>query len=184
MQNNFYSKEELKQIGFKKIGENVLISKKTSIYNPQEIEIKNNVRIDDFVILSGKIKIGNYVHISIFCAIQASNIGIDLEDFCGLAPSVFLFSSSDDYFGNYMTNAMVPDEYRNVRKGKIEIKKHVIIGANSVILPGIILEEGTAIAAMSLVNRSTEGWYIYSGNPIKKIFPRSKGLLKLAKNLE
>ena len=52
--NSFYSKEELKEIGFKKYGENVLISRKTSIYNPEKIIIGNNVRIDDFCILSRK----------------------------------------------------------------------------------------------------------------------------------
>jgi len=47
----FYSREELEKIGFKSIGENVLISDKTSIYNPQNIEIGSNVRIDDTFIL-------------------------------------------------------------------------------------------------------------------------------------
>lgn len=37
--NSFYSREELKKIGFKSYGENVLISKKASIYSPEKIEI-------------------------------------------------------------------------------------------------------------------------------------------------
>ena len=53
--NSFYTENELKQIGFKRIGENVLISRKASIYQPELIEIGNNVRIDDFCILSGNI---------------------------------------------------------------------------------------------------------------------------------
>ena len=52
--NTFYSKEELENIGFAEIGHNVLVSKKASIYKPELIEIGNNVRIDDFCILSGK----------------------------------------------------------------------------------------------------------------------------------
>ncbi|MEC2449247.1 acyltransferase, partial [Bacillus cereus] len=50
---SFYSQEELSEIGFLSVGENVLISKKTSIYNPGAISVGNNVRIDDFCILSG-----------------------------------------------------------------------------------------------------------------------------------
>ena len=61
--NSFYSDEELKKIRFKSLGENVLISKKASIYSPEKIIIGNNVRIDDFCILSGNIQIGNHVHI-------------------------------------------------------------------------------------------------------------------------
>jgi len=63
---SYYSKIELSQIGFKSLGDNVLISKKTSFYGISRICIGNNVRIDDFCVLSagiGGIFIGNYVHI-------------------------------------------------------------------------------------------------------------------------
>ena len=69
--NSFYSNEELKQLGLKSFGKNVLISKKCSIYGADKISIGNNVRIDDFCILSGKIVIGNYVHISAYSALYA-----------------------------------------------------------------------------------------------------------------
>ena len=55
--NSFYTVEELGKIGFKKLGKNVLISKKSSIYTPENISIGDNVRIDDFTILSGTIEI-------------------------------------------------------------------------------------------------------------------------------
>lgn len=48
----FYTREQLEKKGFKSIGENVLISDKTSIYSPQNISIGNNVRIDDYCVLS------------------------------------------------------------------------------------------------------------------------------------
>lgn len=40
MSNSFYSEEELEQIGFKSIGKNVKISKKTSIYNASKMVIE------------------------------------------------------------------------------------------------------------------------------------------------
>jgi len=46
----FLSKDELQKIGFKSIGDSVLISDKYSIYSSQNIEIRNNVRIDDFCV--------------------------------------------------------------------------------------------------------------------------------------
>ena len=72
MSNSFYEKNELERLGIKKIGKNVLISRKASIYNPEEILIGNNVRIDDFCILSGKIKLGSNIHISSFCALYGN----------------------------------------------------------------------------------------------------------------
>ena len=59
----FLSDEELRKIGFKSLGTNVLISNKVSIYGAEFISIGDNVRIDDFCILSGKITFGNNIHI-------------------------------------------------------------------------------------------------------------------------
>ena len=55
-QNSFYNPEEVLQLGFKSVGENVLISRFARFYGIGNMEIGNNVRIDDFSILSGKIK--------------------------------------------------------------------------------------------------------------------------------
>ena len=64
----FYSESELKNLGFKKIGSNVLISKKASLYGVSQMEIGDNVRIDDFCILSGNIMLGSNIHISAYVA--------------------------------------------------------------------------------------------------------------------
>ena len=48
MNTSFYSESELKRLGFKSVGKNVLLSRKSSIYLPEKITIGNNVRIDDF----------------------------------------------------------------------------------------------------------------------------------------
>ena len=60
-----YSQDELFAFGFKSIGKNVLISRKASIYGADKIEIGNNVRIDDFCVLSSGddgFLIGNNIH--------------------------------------------------------------------------------------------------------------------------
>lgn len=66
---SFYSRSELEHIGFATIGKNVLLSRKASIYSPAMISIGDNVRIDDFCILSGCIGIGSQVHISAYVAL-------------------------------------------------------------------------------------------------------------------
>ena len=178
---SYYTKEELKSIGFKSIGENVLISRKTSIYGASRVSIGNNVRIDDFTIISaGKegIQIGNNVHIAVFCSIQG-DARIILSDFCGISSKVAIYSSSDDYTGEYLTNPTVPEKYLGVITAEVFLGKHVIVGSGSVILPNIRLEDGVAIGALSLVNRNCQSFTIYSGNPIKKLCARNKNLLDL-----
>ena len=71
--NSFYSIDEIKKIGFKSIGNNVLISKKASFYNAETMVIGNNVRIDDFCILSGIIEIRDYVHIAAYSGLFAGS---------------------------------------------------------------------------------------------------------------
>ena len=177
----YYTKEQLKQLGFKDIGENVKISDKASIYNCDQIEIGDNSRIDDFCVVSGKIKIGRNVHIAPFCLVAGGEKGIVFEDFSGLAYQVQVFTQSDDYSGRTLTNPTIPDEYKKEAKKEVFIGKHSIVGAGSIIMPGVVFAEGTSVGALSLVRKKTEEWSIYLGNPAKKIASRKKDLLELEK---
>lgn len=175
----YLTPKELMAMGFKHVGENVLISDKASIYNANQIEIGDNSRIDDFCVISGKITIGRNVHIAPFCLLAGGEMGIILEDFAGLAYHSQVFSQSDDYTGKSLTNPTIPKEFKLEKKLPVHIKKHVIIGAGSIVMPGVILETGCAIGAMSLVRKSTKPWGVYMGNPIKRLKDRKKDLLVL-----
>ena len=161
MKTSFYSEKELKKFGFKNIGENVLISKKASFYGEQNISFANNIRIDDFCILSGKIKIGNYVHIAAGSVLIGSNKGITFDDFAGCSHYVCIYAVTDTYSGYCLTNPTIPNNYRKVIQGTVYIEKYVIIGAGSIILPSVRIREGAAIGALSLVDKSTDAWKIY-----------------------
>ena len=178
----FYTKEELNEIGFKYIGENVLISNKTSIYGAKNIEIGSNVRIDDYVILSPgtSLKIGNYVHIGCYTSIIGKG-EIILEDFVGISGRVSLYSSSDDYTGLGMTNPMIPNEFKRVTNGKIHIKRHSIIGTSSVLLPNVTIGIGCSIYAQTLIKSNCEDFGVYSGSPSKLIGKRLKKFLDYEK---
>ena len=177
----YYNNEELEQMGFKYIGQNVKISNKASIYNCDQIEIGDNSRIDDFCVISGKIKIGRNVHITPQCLVAGGEKGILFEDFVTIAYQVQIFTQSDDYSGSTMTNSTIPLKYKNEDKKEVVLGKFSIVGASSVIMPGVILAEGTSVGAMSLVLLDTESWSIYVGNPAKKIKNRKKDLLELEK---
>lgn len=178
---SFYTKNELQNLGFKSIGSNVLISKFARFYNPETIEIGNNVRIDDFCLLSGRIKLGDYIHISAYSALYGK-YGIELENFAGLSPRCTIFSASDDFSGNYLIGPMVDNQYTNITGGKVLIKKYSQLGCNCVVLPAITIHEGVAVGAMSLININLESWKIYKGIPVKYFKEREKGLLDMVYN--
>lgn len=177
----YYTQEQLINLGFKLIGQNVKISDKASIYNCDQIEIGDNSRIDDFCVISGKITIGRNVHIVPMCLIAGGEKGIIFEDFTTVSYGVQVFTQSDDYSGKSMVNSTIPKQYKKEYKKAVVLKKHSIVGAGSIIMPGVILEEGTSVGAMSLVLKSTDPWGIYVGTPARRIKDRKKDLLRLEK---
>lgn len=180
MDNSFYSREELISIGFRKIGENVLVSRLARFYGIEDIEIGHNVRIDDFCILSGQITLGNYIHISAYSALYGK-FGIEMEDYTGLSPRCTLFSASDDFSGNYLIGPMSDKKFTNVTGGKIMIKKYCQLGCSTVVLPSVTINEGVAVGAVSLVINDLEPWKIYAGIPAKYLKNRSKNLLRFGR---
>ncbi|MCZ2339104.1 MAG: acyltransferase [Chitinophagales bacterium] len=181
----FLTRDEIDSMGFQSVGENVYLSDKASYYNCKNITIGNNTRIDDFSVLSagdGGIEVGSYVHI----AIGVSLIGagkISIKDFVGLSSRVSVYSSNDDYSGEFMTNPMVPAELTNVTSLPVTIGKHAIIGSGTVILPGLSIEDGVAVGALSLVTKNCDAFGVYIGTPAKKIKKRKRNLLELEKNI-
>jgi len=179
------SRNAIEAIGFANVGSDVQISDKASFYGAPRIQIGSHVRIDDFCVLAAGIEgitIGNYVHI----AVNSSLIGaghIRLSDFSGLSSRVSIYSSTDDYSGDSLTNPTVPDEFKKVQHASVHLGRHVIVGSGSVILPGITLEDGVAIGALSLVVKDCTAFGIYAGNPARRIKERKRGLLSLEKQL-
>lgn len=180
---SFYSDLELKTLGFKRIGFNVQISKKASFYGRENIEIGNNVRIDDFCVLSGKITIGNFVHISASVLIFGGIDGIVIGDYSGVSSRSAIYAISDDYSGNYLANASMPLKYRNVISKKTVIGKHVVIGTGCTVLPGSNIADGVAVGAMTLINKPITETGIYCGIPAKRIKERKNHYLDLEKEL-
>jgi galactoside O-acetyltransferase len=183
---SFISQENLEKIGFKSLGKNVMISDKCSIYNPQNISIGDYSRIDDFCILSAGdegIDIGRYVHIACYSSL-IGKANITMNDFSGISSRVSVYSSSDNYDGEWMTNPCLPNTVTNTIHKNVIIGKHVVIGSNSVVLPGVTLYDGCSVGSMSLINKSIDGPFVFAGIPAKKIKDRKPNIFNLEKNLK
>lgn len=178
--------EQMMAMGFASIGNNVLLSDKASYYNCKNIRIGNHVRIDDFCVLSaglGGITIGNHIHIAVFSSLIGAG-EISLADFCNISSRVSIYSSNDDYSGAAMTNPTLPEALTNVHHAEVSIGRHVIIGSGAIILPDVVLEDGVAIGALSLVKKDCSSFGIYAGVPAKKIGERKRDLLALLANAD
>lgn len=110
------TEEQLIQKSFKSLGQNVKISDKAALYNTELWQVGDNVSIDDFCVVSGKVSFGRNTHIAIFCNIAGGTEGITFDDFSGLAYGCHVFSQSDDYTGATLTNPTVPVIYKREKR--------------------------------------------------------------------
>lgn len=180
----YLSSSELRSLGLAECGRHVFISRESSISFPENVRIGDMVRIDAFSLLTGKagVTLGNHVHIGTGVTIHASAL-VQIGSYSGLSAGVKVFTADDDYSGEFLTGPTVPSEFTNIYTGSVTLEEHCIVGANSVILPGVTLSEGVAVAALSLVKEDLPSWGIYGGIPARLLRARSRELLNKVTDL-
>lgn len=154
------------------------------IINRDKLTIDATSQIDDFVFFNAGqgSEIGQFVHISSFCSIIGGG-RFYMEDFSGLSAGCRIITASDDFLGGGLTNPTVPAEFTNVKSSFVRLKKHVILGTNVVVLPGVTIGEGAAVGAGCIVRKDLEPWTIYVGADCRPIKERPRDLI-LAKEIE
>jgi galactoside O-acetyltransferase len=185
MLTSFLAPEELQRVGFGYLGRDAKISRKASFYNPLKLSIGDFSRIDDYCVLSageGGIEIGRNVHIAIYTSLIGRG-KIKIGNFSNLSSQIMVYSSNDDYSGEFMTNPTVDSHYTNAYSAPVTIGDNVIILSGCVSLTGVKLEEGVSIGALSLVNKDCEAFKFYAGVPARYLKDRCQNLLKLAADL-
>jgi galactoside O-acetyltransferase len=182
----FLDEPALAALGLASVGADVRIDGAARFYSADRIEIGSHTRIDAFCVLSagdGSIRIGNHVHIAAH-GFMAGAGRIELEDFANISGRVSIYSSNDDYSGATLTGPTVPDELSNVEVAPVHIGRHVIVGAGSVILPGVTIGEGAAVGALSIVKRDVAPFTIVAGADMRVIGERKRDLLELEQRVD
>jgi len=182
---SFYTDKELNEIGFKFIGKNTQISRNAKFYGVSRISIGDYSRIDDFCVLSagkGGIDIGKYVHLAVFVSLQG-NGNITMQDFSGISSKSSIYSSNGDYLGSHLSNPNVPQEYQYDISAPVILKKHALVGCSSIIMQGVTMGKGSVVGVFSFIKDDCEPFWIYVGNPAKKLKQRSKKILDIEKKI-
>jgi galactoside O-acetyltransferase len=185
MVTDFLSADELAALGLGAYGRDVLISRHAIILRPSRLTLGDRVRIDAFTIVStpdAGIEIGNDVHVSAYAAIlgrERTTIG----DFCAISIRATILTSNDDYSGATLVGAGVPEPFRQSTNAPVVIEAHVVVGAGSIVLPGVTIRTGSAVGALSLVNKDVPELTVVAGVPAKEIKKRDDGHRALAQQL-
>lgn len=171
----FLSPEELAELDFAFLGDNVLIHSTCVLVNTQRMSIGHGVRIDPFCVLSPgeRLTIGDHVHIASQCILMGT-AAITMGDFAGLSHGVKILSASDDFVGGSLIGPTIPDEYRNVDARPVSLGRHVVIGAGSIVLPGSVLDEGATVGSLSLVRGDIAAWTVNVGSPARRARARDR----------
>ncbi|MFK7735245.1 MAG: hypothetical protein AB8B50_04405 [Pirellulaceae bacterium] len=183
------SEEELKSLGFASVGRDVKVHRSALIYGAENISLGDYSRIDCFCMLSAGesgIKVGKCVHIAAGCYLYGAEGTIQLDAYSGLSSRVSIYTATDDYVDGYMTNPTVPEEFRKVKTGSVHLHRHVVVGASSVVLPGVELKEGASVAALTLVNKDVGAFEILASKAAaaRVIGRRGRKLLELEKQCD
>ena len=174
--NIFFLGYNSKLFGIEKItfGKSISIGKnvKISSIGSKGFYFGNNFSIRDFSIIdsfgsikkeSGKLIIGDNVGISEFCyfAIRGD---VYIGDNVIFGPGVKVFTENHS-FKLFDKHFRLQDEVRK----NVVIGNNVWIGSNSIILPGVTIEDNAVIAAGSVVNKNINQGTLYGGIPAKQI---------------
>ena len=176
----------------------LLVGKKVRIFYPNNLQVGYNTIIEDgaeinCLSLQG-IKLGNRVTIGKYAIIRPSNIyggsigeGLTMGDNSNIGPYNYIGCSGKITIGNnvmlaprvsiYAENHVFEHPEILIRDQGVEKKEVIIeddcwIAANSIILAGVTIGQGSVVAAGSVVTENVTAYSVVAGVPAKFIKSR------------
>lgn len=181
----YLDSEELRALGVSAVGNDVRVHSTCVLVGLERMSFGSHVRVDAFAALIagvGSIDFGNHVHVAAH-AFMSGAAGITVGDFVSLSQGTRVYSRNDDYGGEGMTGPTVPAAYVRQTEAPVCFGRHVVVGAGSIVLPGVTIGEGSTVGALSLVKENLEPWGMYAGVPARWLKERRRDVLELEARL-
>lgn len=128
-----------------------------------ELHAGENCRIDAFTTITGTVTLGKNVHIATGVSIFGG-AGVAIGDDTSISPGAMIFTASFDRETGYRVNPQLAD--KKYSSGPVKIGARCIVGAGSVVLPNVTLDDDVLIGALSLVKRDLVAG-LYAGAPVR-----------------
>ena len=156
-----------------------IVSPHTRIRHSEDFEIGDYSIVDDFCYFSTRVRIGICSHVASGCSVAGGPAyQFTLGDFSSLSAGVRIWCVSDDFANDIV--CILPPGIESVKQKSIEgdvtLGNYTAVGANSVVMPGNTVPEGTVIGALSFVppRFSLEPWAVYAGVPLRQVGHRNR----------
>jgi acetyltransferase-like isoleucine patch superfamily enzyme len=156
-----------------------IISPNIRVRHPDCFEIGEHSIVDDYCYFSTRVKIGFCSHVANGCSVSGGREWLfKLGDFSSLSAGVRVWCSSNDFTRDLVT--IIPPGVGDIGDepilGDVCFENYTGAGANTVIMPGNIIPEGTTIGALSFVPErfAFDAWSVYAGTPIRRVGSRDR----------
>lgn len=146
-----------------KIEENTLFIYPRNIFFSDHVKIYSGVQISAYK--NTKVEIGERTHIA-KDSIISGFAGVKIGDNCAISSGVRIYTVSNDI---KELDVLIINQ-RSV--GPINISDNVLIGAGTIIFPGVKIGKNSVVAAGSVVNKDVGDNEIVGGSPIRLIKKR------------
>lgn len=149
---------------------NVFIDEGVIFSHPKGVILREFSYVDKkSMLLCQRVSVGRRVHIAPNVLVSGGGT-LEIEDYACVATGTSIITSTEVLKdGARCSGPMVAPSQRNVVRGHVQIEKDAFIGPHVVILPNIVVKQGSVIAAGVTVAKNTEPWGIYVGEKGKKI---------------
>ena len=142
---------------------------KTALICGQTVRVGAHSRIDAYTVITGKVDIGERCHIGHCVSIHGTH-GVTIRNGSTLSPGVHVFTMTDDINSPLLASPQAIE--RGGKTGPVYIGSCVVVGANSIVLPGTDIMDEANIASNSLVRGTVPMRTVWGGNPAKKLKAR------------
>lgn len=155
----------------------------TSIIS-ENIRLRGNLEhgcgciVDDYCYISADVRLGDYVHIGPGCTLAGGRgHSITVGDYSSISSGCRLYVSSNDYVNDLVVclpkEADIGDRQYT---GHIQLLGFNGLGANTVVMPNVLVDVGAVVGAGSFVpvDRHLKPWTVYAGQPVRKVGMRNK----------
>jgi acetyltransferase-like isoleucine patch superfamily enzyme len=157
------------RLRFKHIGKGSYIKRGVIVEgNPKRISIGDNFKIWQRCFIGigkGELRIGNNGLLGVNSYINVSDSKVTIGNGVAIAPFCQIYSYSHHYYPDSKVN-------ESFKVGEVVIEDDVLIGCNSVILPGVRIGARAIVAAGSVVVSDVDSNTIVGGVPAKFIKQR------------
>jgi len=160
-----------------------IISQDIRVRYPKYFITEDYCIIDDYSYFSAQCDFGFSAHISSSVSIiGGKDSSFSCGDFSSLSTGVKIVCGSDDFINDIA--CLTPEEAghdikdHSVTNGTVKLGNFCTVGVNSVVLPNVVIPEGTTVGALSFVkqNAKLEPWSVYcmKDGRLTKIADRNK----------